>query len=325
MISTDIISKILIGLNDNKKVTFTPNDNGTSFYCIRKGKHPTQIRVSNHELKDLGELTDPSSYSNISIVFSDGEGQSGIRILKGKDQSGSDFEVTQYIYMSNDVTNDDVSVFIDAIVKASSTGEYDNPFGDRKYVIGAHNAWSFLPPRKWWMWPFKFMAKCQKADIKEQYVLHNVRCFDLRVYFNKDGKLTIRHGILEYDYDEERLMKDLEFLNNRTDKCYIRILHEVRSAKKYTEQSVEMFQSFCEKVEKKFPRLKFWCGRNIVNWTVDYKFKNEPSCEEKYSSVCPPKIIDDWIPILYAKINNRKIRKEGTDKDILLIDFVNIY
>ena len=41
--------------------------------------------------------------------------------------------------------------------------------------------------------------------------------------------------------------------------------------------------------------------------------------------MCPPKIIDDWIPVLYAKLKNRKIRKEGTDKDILLIDFVDLY
>ena len=320
MISTDIISAILISLNDNKKVEFLPNDKGNSFYCIKKGKHPNQIRISHHELKDLEELTDPASYSNISIVFSDVDGTSGSKIIKGKG-----FEVVQYIYMSSGVTKDDIPLFVDAIIKANSTGEYDDPFNEKKYVIGAHNAWSFLSVRKWWMWPFKFMARCQKANIKEQYMLHDVRCFDLRVYFNKDGELTIRHGMLEYEYDEDRLMKDLEFLNNRSEKCYIRVLHEVRTQKKYTEDAIEMFQMFCERVEKRFPKLKFWCGRNVVNWTVDYEFKNHPTCEEKYSSVCPPNIIDDWIPILYAKINNRNVRRDGTDKDILLMDFVNIY
>jgi hypothetical protein len=107
--------------------------------------------------------------------------------------------------------------------------------------------------------------------------------------------------------------------------CYVRVLHEVRNKKKYTPHEIEEFQMFCEKLEKTFPRLKFWCGRNLVNWDIDYKFKNEPTCDEKYSSVCPPKIIDDWIPVLYAKLKNRKIRKEGTDKDILLIDFVDLY
>ena len=193
------------------------------------------------------------------------------------------------------------------------------------YIIGAHNAWSYLPVRKWWMKPFRFMAKCQSANIRSQYLLHGVRCFDLRIAFDKDDKMLIRHGMVVYDYTEEDLFKDLMFLNNGTETCYIRVLNEVRCKKKYTTHEIEDFQVFCEKLEKKFPRLKFWCGRNLMNRDVDYKFKNEPTCEEKYSSVCLPKIIDDWIPVLYAKLKNRKIRKEGTDKDILLIDFVNFY
>ncbi len=195
---------------------------------------------------------------------------------------------------------------------------------ENKYIIGSHNSWTFLPVKKWWMNLIRFTARCQNEDIRKQYLLHNVRCFDLRVFFNENDELTIRHGIIEYDYNEEQLFNDLRFLNDRTEQCYIRVLHEVRSEKKYTEHETEMFQLFCKKLEKTFPRLKFWCGRNLVNWIVDYRFKNEPTCEEKYSSVCPPRVIDDWIPIIYAKLNNKKIRKAGTNKDILLIDFVNL-
>ena len=170
------------------------------------------------------------------------------------------------------------------------------------------------------MKPFGFMAKCQGVDIRSQYLLHGVRCFDLRVFFDENDNMFIKHGMAVYKYTEEDLFKDLTFLNERTETCYVRVLHEVRSKKKYTPHEIEEFQVFCEKLEK-----TFWCGRNLVNWDVDYKFKNEPTCEEKYCSVCPPKFIDDWIPVLYAKLKNRKIREEGTDKDILLIDFVNFY
>ena len=196
---------------------------------------------------------------------------------------------------------------------------------DNGEILGAHNAWSFLPVKKWWMKPFSFMAKCQNVDIRSQYLMHGVRCFDLRVCFDENDNMEIRHGMAIYKYTEEDLFKDLTFLNNRADTCYIRVLHEVRNKKKYTDHEIEEFQMFCERIEKEFTRLKFWCGRNLVDWSVDYKFKNEPTCDEKYSSVCPPKIIDDWIPVLYAKLKNRKIRKEGTDKDILLIDFVDLY
>ena len=61
----------------------------------------------------------------------------------------------------------------------------------------------------------------------------------------------------------------------------------------------------------------------MYNWENDYEFPYKPSCEEKYSSVCPPKILDDWWPRWFAKFNNKRIIKEGTDKDILLIDFIN--
>ena len=196
---------------------------------------------------------------------------------------------------------------------------------ESNYIIGAHNSWSFLPVRKWWMKPFSFMAKCQRVDIKTQYLMHYAKCFDLRLFFDKDDNLVIKHGIAEYKYTEEQLLKDLTFLNNRPSQCYVRVIHEVRSEKKYTDHETETFQMFCERIEKEFPNIRFWCGRNLVNWEVDYKFKNNPTCDEKYSSVCPPKLIDDWIPLLYAKLNNKKIRKEGTDKDILLIDFVDLY
>lgn len=192
------------------------------------------------------------------------------------------------------------------------------------YILGSHNSWSYAKPKKWWMRPFRFMAKCQSEDIKNQYFNHVVRCFDLRVRFDKDGHPIVAHGSMVYDISEEKLMADLAFLNNRVSAPYVRVLHEVRSKKAYTKEEVRLFREFCDTLVHKFPKLMFWCGRNLYNWEVDYDFNNAPSCEEKYSSVCPPKILDDWYPYLYAKMNNDKIKKEGTEKDILLMDFVNI-
>jgi len=47
-------------------------------------------------------------------------------------------------------------------------------------ILGSHNSWSYLPPKKWYMKPFRFTAQCQDWDIKTQYE-HGVRCFDLRL------------------------------------------------------------------------------------------------------------------------------------------------
>jgi hypothetical protein len=132
---------------------------------------------------------------------------------------------------------------------------------------------------------------------------------------------------MRYKYTEEQLLKDLSFLNNRSNTCYIRILFDVRNKRGYTDEKVKLFREKCAEYKEMFPRLVFWCGRNLYNWKVDYEFDYKPVCEEKYSSVCPPKYIDDWFPWLYASLNNGKIRemkKNDQNVDILLLDFVNI-
>ena len=179
-------------------------------------------------------------------------------------------------------------------------------------ILGSHNSWTYLPLKKWYLKPFRFISKCQDLSIIEQYNL-GVRCFDLRIRFNKNLELEVCHGIFKYSINEELLKCDLD----------VRIIHEARNKKQYTSYSVIEFKRYCFKLLKTYNNIKFWCGRNLYNWTVDFEFYNNPSCEEKYSSVCSPKLIDDWYPRLFAYFNNKKIIKAGTDKEILLIDFVN--
>lgn len=172
-----------------------------------------------------------------------------------------------------------------------------------------------------------FTAKCQNKTIKEQYDL-GVRCFDLRIRFSKTGDIILAHGIIEYDYSEQDLMNDLWFLNKiSTDNSpvYIRMINEIRNSKHYTDENRYRFGILCYKFELLFPKLRFWCGMNLLKpQSVVYRFQNNPSCEELYASVTKPKIIDDWFPWLYARFNNKKNLKSGTDKDFMLIDFVNI-
>lgn len=190
-------------------------------------------------------------------------------------------------------------------------------------IIGSHNAWSYLKPKKWWMRLIRFAARCQKHDVVNQFLVCNSRCFDLRVKF-PDDKLVIAHGIVQYDHTEDELMKDLRILSGMEEKVYIRVIHEIRNKKENTSWEAGHFRSFCNKLERCFPDLIFFGGQNLIGYTEEYKFPNSPSMDEKYSSVCPPKLLDDWFPWLYAILNNRKNIKKGTDKDILLIDFVNI-
>lgn len=190
-------------------------------------------------------------------------------------------------------------------------------------ILGSHNSWSYLKAKKWWLRPFAFMAKCQSKDIFTQFHAYKVRCFDLRVRFSNIGELIIAHGFMEYAINENELFEQLKQLNAYSD-VVIRVIHEARTSKQYAPNKVQSFKIFCEYLKKEFPKIKFWCGRNLYNWEYDYKFDDDFSCEENYSSVKAPRLIDDWFPWIYAKLNNKKIFKKGSDKRILLMDFVNL-
>lgn len=191
----------------------------------------------------------------------------------------------------------------------------------QQYILGSHNSWTFYRCRKWWQRLFSFVGKCQDLDIFKQYD-YGVRCFDLRVRFNSKGEVMVAHGLLEYDFHETDILAMLHALEKKGD-VIVRILHETRTKRQYTTETVQYFREFCKNLEMSFPKITFWCGRNLYNWNVDYHFKFEPSCDEKYSSVCKPKW-DDWYPKLFAKRYNQEIKAQGTDADILLIDFVEL-
>lgn len=151
-----------------------------------------------------------------------------------------------------------------------------------------------------------------------------VRCFDLRVRFNQYGLGIVAHGVVEYCYTASKIYEDLAWLNERGD-CCVRVIHEIRSAKQYKSRDIHRFRNFCSTIEHDYRYIHFWCGRNLFCWGYDYHFSGaEPTCEERYASVSSPRLIDDWWPWLYARLHNRKILREGTDKEILLIDYIDI-
>lgn len=188
-------------------------------------------------------------------------------------------------------------------------------------IIGSHNSWSYLPVRRWWMKPIAFTARCQNVDIQEQHEL-GIRCFDLRVRFDK-GRIILVHGIVEYEYNLTELFSNLRWLNKQG-KCYVRILHDVRNKRQLESSDSVEFRWFCSMLEKTYTHIRFWCGRNLYDWNKDYDFGIYPTCEEKYGSVSNHKWLYVWWPWLYARLHNKNLRAKETDKEILLIDYVNI-
>ena len=187
-------------------------------------------------------------------------------------------------------------------------------------ILGSHNSWSFLPPKKWWQRALAFTARCQRLNIKEQYNA-GVRCFDLRLRY-KDGTMYVVHNSFVYCKLND-IEKDLDWLDSRGD-VVVRVVHDVRKGSDWTKDAIHEFSQCCIWLDTFF-NMKFWCGRNLYNWEVDYEFDYKPQCTEMYSSVCSPRIIDDWYPLVYAKRNNAWIRREEYKEDeILLIDFIDI-
>lgn len=187
-------------------------------------------------------------------------------------------------------------------------------------ITGSHNSWTYLRPRRWWMRLIRWTARCQSATIGEQYGM-GVRCFDLRIKFT-DGNLKLAHGIVEYDYTMQELGEDLAFLDKMGD-CKVRVLHEIRRKGEQTEEELFAFRYGCQRIRESFPHITFFCGRNLVDWKVDYDFGNpEYTIEDAYGSVLFPKTIFALWPRLSAWVFNNDLYVRGTDKEILLMDFV---
>lgn len=186
-------------------------------------------------------------------------------------------------------------------------------------ILGSHNSWTFLKPKKLWMRLTNFVARCQSKDIREQYELYSVRCFDLRIKFIQ-GIAHVVHN--KYDYGTlDSISDDLNYLN--TMGASIRVLHDVRTEKDYSDLSKIYFKGICNLLVRKYPNIQFWCGRNLYNWEIDYDFGEEPLYIEKHSSVCSKGIFGIHIPYLWARKHNKEVIESGTD-GILLMDFIEI-
>ena len=187
--------------------------------------------------------------------------------------------------------------------------------------LGSHNSWSYLKPKHWWLSPFNFIAKCQNVNIQKQHEIYGVSCFDLHIRFSQYGDLKVCHGFITYDIDGIQLSKDLSYINKI--KGIVRVILDTRTKLDY-ERSYPYFREFCTNLIYAYKNITFWCGRNLYNWEIDYRFNSELTCKEDYASVSKNKWINQFYPLAYAKKYNKEILSKKYKEDILLIDFVNI-
>ena len=193
----------------------------------------------------------------------------------------------------------------------------------KNLIIGSHNTFTYLPPKKWWMKLFSGIGKCQEKDYKEQYKLR-ARVFDVRVRFDKHGNIIVAHNLREVKMSEKELYDFFKFLNRKKN-CSCRVMLELRKKTNDEALQIEHFRYFCESLAQQFEHIVFFGGRVLYSWDEVYNFGTDVPLVEMHASVCAPKLIDDWYPKHYAKKNNHKNIEALKDEQIcLLIDFVNI-
>lgn len=202
-------------------------------------------------------------------------------------------------------------------------------------ILASHNSWSYAKPKKWYMFPFRFLAKCQGTDIIEQW-FNGVRMYDLRVHFDNNGGVKVRHGIMTFSISYSHLMNDLAFLNGKAkdEDVYVRVILEQNRKSEFNQEHQEWhFIRFCHSLEEHFVDIRFIEGVRKYDWHTLYTFKaNTPNMKHLYSSTTSMfnednnkwySRLDDWWPWLYAHRHNKSNCAKYSNFDgYLMIDFV---
>lgn len=187
--------------------------------------------------------------------------------------------------------------------------------------LASHNTMSYLPPRRWWLYPFRFMARCQSKSIREQYEKYGIKCFDLRITFDRNGRAYFAHGNIVY---KGNVHDTLAYLNSLNAGIKVRLILEVNSYSGDIETKSEFFRRYCSWFENQYRNIAFFEGVRKFDWKPLYDFGYKPTYDQKISSMTRPHLLDDWWPWLYAKRKNRENIQAGSKNRFLFIDFVNI-
>lgn len=181
--------------------------------------------------------------------------------------------------------------------------------------IGTHNSMTYLKPKKWYMYPFRFIAKCQSLAIDEQY-RRGIRLFDIRISYDKNNNPEFRHGSMAFKGEVYRI---LDWLNCQKDPIRVRLILE---EKKESTVKETLFIKDIIHFKEVYKNITFYEGRRKFDWK---KLVDLPDLEviQLISSMQGNKIDDLW-PWLYAKIMNRKHLKKYKEEYKYVIDHIPI-
>lgn len=181
--------------------------------------------------------------------------------------------------------------------------------------LGTHNSMTYLKPKKWYLYPFRFIARCQSLSIEEQYN-KGIRLFDIRISYDKDKTPEFRHGCIAY---KGNVYETLKWLNSQNTPIKIRILLEENTESFLKEV---LFIKDINTFVNSFPNLTFYEGRRKFDWK---KLVDLPDLEVvQLVSSMQGTILDDLWPWIYAKLYNKKNIKLYSEDYKYIIDHVPI-
>lgn len=152
-------------------------------------------------------------------------------------------------------------------------------------MLGSHNSATYLNPRKWWMKPFSWMAKCQNNTILNQIQL-GATVFDFRIrlkgYIDPDNlikNVRIVHGLVEYgnNYTFECILNTIEFYT-RQKQLYVIIVYDKQyGGKKY----YNFYEKLIKELVQKYPSIDFQFVDDKSTWNIIKDFDKKTWSEEK--------------------------------------------
>lgn len=175
--------------------------------------------------------------------------------------------------------------------------------------LASHNSMTYLKPDKWYMYPFRFIAKCQSKTVEEQYEA-GVRMFDIRIGFDKHNNPKFKHGLMTYKSNIDSVFKYLVSKND----VIIRVT---------SEDSNPIFYNFCSYLVGKYGN-RFCGGCRKSDWKQVYSFISTSKfiIVENYSSMPSNPKWYGIFPWIYAKLKNRKSKSTFNNNGYLMLDFI---
>lgn len=188
-------------------------------------------------------------------------------------------------------------------------------------IVGAHNTMTGLFPKNYMAKYFGMFCQCQNKNLR-QLSRAGITCFDLRFWYDEYGKEHYGHGQAEYEYiytDLLDIVNDIQNYHkefNNDELLYIRLILEHPKNNGRTK-----FIKNCERLEKCFPDIIFFEGRDKHTWEKLYTFNQEdklPPVYEYHASVSGKGLYKVLPYMFYKKYGKDYELQEG----INLIDFV---